>query len=194
MTFHHTSDRDAGGPDGHQGGEPDPEIHGIDPPSGWTDSLCMTDGPMFWARLMTSEAARVRRYHRPATVVLFQLTGLAGLGRMWGPDVAVQALVRAAGILTSQLRSSDQAARITTSRFGAYLPETNEIDAINFVERTRAVIDADLGPAGDGAIAAFGWASPTDGELQSALLVAEERLAHEITALTGAPPFGLLPR
>lgn len=193
MTFHRTSDRDPGAPRQRHRGEPDPEIPGIDPPSGWTDSLCMTDGPTFWAHLMTSEAARVRRYRRPATVVLLELAGLDRLGRLWGYDVAVQSLVRTAGILTSQVRSSDRAARITTSRFGAYLPETNEIDAINFIERTRAAIAAGLGPAGESVTAAFGWASPTDGELEAALLMAEERLAREITAFARPPGSGPLP-
>lgn len=159
-----------------------PDVPRIDPPSGWTDSLCMTDGPIFWARLMTSEAARVRRYGRVATIVLFELAGLDRLGRMWGYDVAAQALVQAAQIITTQIRSSDQAARITTARFAVYLPETNEIDAINFVERTRAAVIADLGPSGELVTPAFGWASPTDGELEAAVLVAKERLEREITA------------
>ena len=190
MTLHRPSDRDSSAPDP---GSFDREIPGLDPPSGWTDQLCTTDGPIFWARLMTSEAARVRRYRRPATVVLFELAGLGRLGRMWGDDVAVQCLIRAAGILTSQVRSSDHAARIATSRFGIYLPETNEIDAINFVERTRTAVIADLGPAGESVTAAFGWASPTDGELEAALVIAEERLAREIAAEVRPPRSGPLP-
>jgi diguanylate cyclase (GGDEF)-like protein len=174
-------------------GAREPDIPGIDPPSGWTDALCTTDGPIFWARLMTSEAARIRRYRRSATVVLFELAGLERLGRMWGFDVAIHSLVQAAAILTSQIRSSDQAARITTARFGIYLPETNEIDAINFVERTRAAVIADLGPSGELVTPAFGWASPTDGELEAAVLIAEERLAREIAAANTPKPPGPLP-
>jgi diguanylate cyclase (GGDEF)-like protein len=154
----------------------------IDDPTGWTDAFSGLDGPIYWARLVSGEGARIRRYHRPATIVLFEVVALDRLARQWGEDVALQSLLRVARMLSRHIRSSDHAARIGAIRFGAYLPETNEIAAINFVERCRAAILRDLGTAGEIVTLAIGWAEPIDGDLDAAVAVAETRLAKEIEA------------
>ena len=156
----------------------------LEVPTGWTDAFTGLDGPMYWARLLSGEGARIRRYHRPATVVLFEVVALDRLARQWGEDVAVQSLLRVGRMLSRHIRSSDHAARIGTIRFGAFLPETNEINAINFVERCRAAILRDLGTAGETVTLAIGWAEPVDGDLDAAVGVAETRLAKEIETAT----------
>src|SRR5204862_2670821 len=114
-------------------------------PAGWSDTITSTDGPHYWDRLMSSERDRVRRYRRPATIVFIELSHLDRLGELWGEDVAAQSLVRVGRTVMRQIRSSDHAARIDVSRFAIFLPETDEIAAINFVERVRTAIDASLG-------------------------------------------------
>ena len=57
----------------------------VPPPTGWADQLTGTDGPHYWDRLIISETARVRRYKRPATIVLVEIAGLTRLGQLWGP-------------------------------------------------------------------------------------------------------------
>jgi GGDEF domain-containing protein len=79
-----------------------------------------------------------------------------------------------------QIRSSDHCARIDTSRFAVFLPETDEIAAINFVERIRASMEESLGLMADTIRVAIGWASPTDGNLDSALELAQSRLAADL--------------
>ena len=152
------------------------------PPSGWSDAVTSTDGPHYWDRLMSSERDRVRRYRRPATIVFIELAHLDRLGELWGEDVAAQSLVRVGRTVMKEIRSSDHAARIDVSRFAVFLPETNEIAAINFVERVRTAIDASLGNMAETVTVAIGWASPTDGDLDVALEVAEGRLAAELAA------------
>jgi diguanylate cyclase (GGDEF)-like protein len=151
-------------------------------PSGWSDTITSTDGPHYWDRLMSSERDRVRRYRRPATIVFIEIAHLERLGELWGEDVAAQSLVRVGRTVMRQIRSSDHAARIDVSRFAVFLPETDEIAAINFVERVRAAIEASLGNMADTVSLAFGWASPTDGDFDAALELAESRLAAELAA------------
>ena len=151
-------------------------------PSGWSDTITSTDGPHYWDRLMSSERDRVRRYHRPATIVFIEIAHLDRLGELWGEDVAAQSLVRVGRTVMRQIRSSDHAARIDVSRFAVFLPETDEIAAINFVERVRAAIEASLGNMADTVSLAFGWASPSDGDFDAALELAESRLAAELAA------------
>jgi diguanylate cyclase (GGDEF)-like protein len=151
-------------------------------PSGWSDTITSTDGPHYWDRLMSSERDRVRRYHRPATIVFIEIAHLDRLSELWGEDVAAQSLVRVGRTVMRQIRSSDHAARIDVSRFAVFLPETDEIAAINFVERVRAAIEASLGSMAETVSLAFGWASPADGNFDAALELAESRLAAELAA------------
>jgi diguanylate cyclase (GGDEF)-like protein len=119
-----------------------------------------------WNRLVADEDARVTRYGHPATVVIMELDGLERLNT---------ALGRAAGA-----RGADQLARIGPSRFGILLPETGEVDAVNYVERIRQASDLWLE---SGAIAlrlSIGWASPgPDASLLDAVGLAHERMFVE---------------
>jgi diguanylate cyclase (GGDEF)-like protein len=159
---------------------------GIDPallppvPSGWSDPLTGTDGPRLWDRTITSEVARVARYKRPATVVLVEIVGLDAFGRMWGPDVAERLFIQLARTLAVEIRSSDHIARIDRTRFAILLTETDEIAAINFVERARAACEYHV-RAPELVQIAIGWASPAGAsDLRAAIESASERLAEEI--------------
>ncbi len=169
-------------------GDADPAEDAADPghlawptvPSGWSDSVTSTDGPRYWDRLLASERDRVRRYDRPATIVFIEIAGLDRLGVLWGDDVAAQSLVRVGRTVMQEIRTSDHAARIDVSRFAIFLPETTEIDAINFVERVRSAIDVSLGEMAKSIQIGIGWASPADGKLDVAIEMAEQRLEADL--------------
>jgi diguanylate cyclase (GGDEF)-like protein len=173
---------EAGWPAMSSNPEPGDAGAGLTRPNGWSDPVTSADGPHYWDRLLSSERDRVRRYRRPATVVFIEVVHLDRLGTLWGEDVAAQSLVRVGRTIMRQTRSSDHTARIDVARFGVFLPETNEIAAINFVERVRAAIDEALGLMAETVRVAIGWASPTDGNLDSAIELAEARLAAELAA------------
>jgi diguanylate cyclase (GGDEF)-like protein len=156
----------------------------VPPPSGWADQLTGTDGPHYWDRLIISETARVRRYKRPATVVLVEIAGLTRLGELWGKDVAERTLVSAARTLSQSIRTSDHIARVEPIRFAILLTETTEIDAINFIERARVSCERDLRVASEVVGVAFGWASPPKGnDLADAVALAQQRLVTELKTL-----------
>ncbi len=105
---------------------------------------------------------RIQRYHRPATIVLFELDGLdrlvdrLGAGRRRSRRPGPGRHVRA-----GSPASADRVARLAPGRFGILLPETDEIAAINYVERVRRACELWLE---SGAIAlrlAVGWAGTT---------------------------------
>lgn len=152
-------------------------------PSGWSDPLTGTDGPRFWDRIVSSEVARVNRYRRPATVALIEIAGLEAYARSWGIDVAERLFVQLARTIAVEIRSSDHIARIDRTRFAILLTETDEIAAINIVERVRAACEHQLG-ASDLVRIAIGWASPwPTADLRVALGVADTRLQEELEAL-----------
>jgi diguanylate cyclase (GGDEF)-like protein len=156
----------------------------VPPPTGWNDPLTGTDGPHYWDRLIISETARVRRYKRPATIVLVEIAGLSRLGALWGADGAERTLISAARTLSQSIRTSDHIARIEPIRFGILLTETAEIAAINFVERARVSCERDLRVASEVVGVAFGWASPPkSGDLADAAALAQKRLEDELQSL-----------
>lgn len=153
-------------------------------PTGWTDQLTGTDGPRLWERIVSSETARVKRYHVHATVVLAELTGIDRFSAVWGADAAGRLFVQLARTLAVEVRSSDHIARLGLTRFGVLLIETDEVAAINFVERARAACDRQIRTP-DLVSVAFGWAGPTAGvDLRAAVDTAADRLAAEIAGAT----------
>jgi diguanylate cyclase (GGDEF)-like protein len=152
-------------------------------PSGWSDPLTGTDGPRFWDRIVSSEVARVNRYRRPATVALLEIAGLDAYARKWGIDVAERLFVQLARTIAVEVRSSDHIARIDRTRFAILLTETDEIAAINIVERVRAACEYQLG-ASDLVRIAIGWASPwPTADLRAAVATADARLQEELETL-----------
>jgi diguanylate cyclase (GGDEF)-like protein len=157
----------------------------LPPPVGWSDPLTGTDGPNYWQRVISTEEARIRRYHRSATIAIVAFDGLDELAERWGRDVATGMFVKLAGTLAREVRSSDSIARVEPRRFGILLTETNEVAAINFVERARSSCEAQRGLAANVLRVGFGWASlsVTD-DLPAVLDLAERRLAAD---LAGTP-------
>jgi diguanylate cyclase (GGDEF)-like protein len=152
-------------------------------PGDWSDPLTGTDGPRLWDRVLASEVARVRRYRRPATIALAEIVRLDACVAVWGTEIAERAFVRLARILATEVRSSDHIARIERTRFAILLTETDEIAAINFIERVRAAVERQPGEMG----IAIGWAGPTGAfDLHEALATAETRLEAEIAEVTSA--------
>ena len=145
-------------------------------PDGWTDPLTGTEGPRSWDRIIAKEEARRRRYGRDVTVALVQLTGFEG-DRVWySRELAMQFFARIARALAKEVRTSDHVARIGPVRFGIVLLETDEIRAINFIDRLRAACRNQFW-AGSGLGIRTGWASASEvGGLGAAVVLAGERL------------------
>ena len=145
-------------------------------PDGWTDALTGTEGPRFWERMISKEEARRRRYGRGATVALIELTGFEG-DRVWyGRELATQFFSRIGRALAREVRTSDHIARIAPARFGIILLETDEIGAINFIDRVRAACRKEFW-AGCGLGVRTGWASASEAVgLGAAAVLAEKRL------------------
>lgn len=152
------------------------------PPSGWSDPLTGADGPRLWDRIVSTELARFERSKHTATVVLVELAGMDELARASGPDVAERMFVKVARALAVEIRSSDHIARIDRTRFAILLPETDEIEAINFVERARTVCEYQVRDH-DQVRVGIGWASPSSStDLRSAIDSATSRLQEELQA------------
>lgn len=145
------------------------------------DRLTGLLGATDWNRLIADEDVRHARYKRPATVVVIELDGIDRLVKALGQLAADRVIVAVADTVQRHARKADHVARLGTGRFGILLPETDEVAAINYVERVRQASDLWLE---SGAIAlrlAIGWASPIgDSGVAGAQTQAIERMFGEM--------------
>ncbi|MEW6226264.1 MAG: diguanylate cyclase [Chloroflexota bacterium] len=150
------------------------------PDTGWFDDETRLLGPRAWALILGVEAARSTRYGRGVTVVMIEVDGLEDLATVWGTDVGTHAAARVGAVLRSKVRKSDYAARIGPRRFAMLLPETDEVAAVNVVERVREACDEALRALDSGGRAWFGWADATPGRpLSAATEIALDRIAAD---------------
>jgi diguanylate cyclase (GGDEF)-like protein len=166
--------------------EPDPVALGDEPETpapatGGVDALTgLLDHPSF-TRLVAAEDLRVQRYHRPATIVIFELDGLDRLIDRLGPEAADRVVPALADTMRRLARVTDQLARLAPSRFGVLLPETDEVAAINYVERVRRACELWLESGAIALSLAAGWAGTAgDPTLLEALRLATDRMYIEL--------------
>jgi diguanylate cyclase (GGDEF)-like protein len=145
-----------------------------------TDGETGLDLAPAWARWLGEEDARIRRFHRPATIVLVDLTGLERLADRLGDEAAERLIPPIATTMRRQSRATDHLARLGPTTFGALLTETDEVRAINFVERVRSACDVWLEAGAVMLRLSMGWAEMSpERRAEVALPVAERRLYDE---------------
>jgi hypothetical protein len=128
-------------------------------------------------------------------VVVAEVEGLRRLAERLGDEPIERLLPVIADAFRREARASDWVARVGSGRFAAFLPETDEIQAINYVERIRMACEPWLASSAVPLRLAIGWSSPTaSSDLESALARAEERM-HADRRMPGKPvlPQGVAP-
>ena len=147
--------------------------------------LPRVDEAVDWERRVREESTRLSRYRRPVTVVLVELDGFERLVSRLGTDAADRLIPAIAETLVRNGRATDHVARLAANRFGVLMPETDEIQAINYAERIRTECDRWLAAGSISSRIALGWACPTPGsDLPAAIRIAEERLQGDRRPVT----------
>jgi diguanylate cyclase (GGDEF)-like protein len=149
-------------------------------PDPYIDPLTGLDTLLAWERTLAEENARYVRYRRPVTVVVAEIDGLSRLVDRFGAEPARRVLPAVGDAMRRHARRTDRVAHVGGGRFLALLPETDEVAAINYVERVRVACERWLESGAVALHLAMGWASPTAvGEIDTALRAAEERMYAE---------------
>ena len=173
---------------------PDPPFRGSptipDPPPSYASEWSLAelgDGAM-WSRAIREESARAARFGHPVTVVIAELPRLDGLAQRFGPAVVERVVTEAGHALVAESRVVDRVARLGDARFGALLPETDEVAARVYVERVRAVADGWLESTGLSVRLSVGWASPAEGgDVAGAAVTAEQRMHDAVRGTRPTP-------
>jgi diguanylate cyclase (GGDEF)-like protein len=133
-----------------------------------------------WAAWLDEETARAARYHRSATVVLIELSGLERLTERVGPAAAERLVPPVSATIRRHARLTDRVAQLSQTRFGVLLVETDEVSAINYVERVRAACDIWLAAGAIALRLSIGWSEiRSDRSAEVAWVEAEQRLFAE---------------
>jgi len=90
--------------------------------------------------------------------VLVELAGLDRVAERLGPEAADRLIPPIATTMRREARATDHLARLSATRFAALLPETDEIRAINYVERVRSACDLWLASGAVALRLSMGWA------------------------------------
>ena len=150
------------------------------PADPYIDDATGLDSRAAWERVLAEENARYVRYRRPVGVVVAELDGLGRFEGQFGAEAAHRVLPAVGDAMRRIARRTDRVAHVGAGRFLVLLPETDEIQAINYVERVRAECERWLEAGAVALHLSIGWASPTAvGELDTALRTAEERMYAE---------------
>jgi diguanylate cyclase (GGDEF)-like protein len=145
-----------------------------------TDPATGLDLAPAWSKWLAEEGARIGRYGRPATVILVEVAGLERLAERLGPAAADRLIPPIATTMRRHARAADNIARLGPARFGALLPETDEIRAINYVERARSACDVWLAAGAVALRLSIGWAEiGANQPVAVAVQTAERRLNEE---------------
>ena len=158
-------------------GRPGVGVFGPAAPVTPTDPETGFDLPATWSRWLDEEDARIRRYRRSATVILVEIEGLERIIERLGDDAASRLVPPVALNLSRHARETDRFARLSVGRFGVLLLETDEIQAINYVERIRNACDSWLEAGGVASRLSIGWAEANNSRsIEAAVQSAEDRL------------------
>jgi diguanylate cyclase (GGDEF)-like protein len=165
-----------------------PRAFAVDPPVATTDPETGFELAGAWAKWLAEEGARVDRYGHPATIVLVELNGVDRLAERLGPEAADRLIPPISTTMRRHARASDNLARLGRARFGVLLTETDEILAINYVERVRSACDVWLESGAVALRLSIGWAEVGPKQpVEVAIQAAETRLNEERQRLRTRP-------
>jgi diguanylate cyclase (GGDEF)-like protein len=144
-----------------------------------TDPITGFDLPATWSKRLTEENARIQRYGHPATIAFFELPELDRLAERFGVEAAERLIPPLAKTMRRGARSSDCLARLGATRFAALLPDTDEVKAINYIERVRSACDVWLEAGAVALRLSIGWAEVNANQPVDVAAKAAERRLHE---------------
>ena len=112
--------------------------------------------------------------------MVIEVEGIDKLTERLGDDVGDRLLPAIAEAIRRETRGADRMAWLDRARFGVLLPETDEVAAVNFVERVRERCDLWLAAGAVSLRLVVGWASPApEQRLADVVPIARRRLDED---------------
>lgn len=149
-----------------------------------TDGLTGLYNHRMFKQMVREELVRTDRYHKPMSLILFDVDDFKRFNDTYGHPAGDKALVVTAEIMRDSLRESDILFRYGGEEFVALLPETDIGEALVAAERARRSVEENspksLSGIGDrGLTVSVGVAAyPRDGQDLDTLLQAVDNLMY----------------
>lgn len=107
-----------------------------------SDPLTDLKSPLYLQEFLKTAIRQARRYGIPFTIAMVELDNQQGLLGSFAREACDKLLAEIARRLTTQMRSSDVAARTADMEFTVVLTVTDKEGAIEFAERARTLIQS----------------------------------------------------
>jgi len=107
-----------------------------------TDRLTDLNNRGYWEECLAAEFRRVRRTHRPASLVMFDIDHFKRVNDTYGHPAGDEVIRQVARLLRETMRATDVAGRYGGEEFVAILIDTGGNDAVIFAERLRQRVAA----------------------------------------------------
>lgn len=107
-----------------------------------TDRLTQLNNRGYWEERLQEEFARLKRNHRPATLVMFDIDHFKKVNDQYGHPAGDEVIRHTAAVLRATIRATDIAGRYGGEEFGVILVDTPSDGAMTVAERLRKAIAA----------------------------------------------------
>ena len=107
-----------------------------------TDRLTQLNNRGYWEESLEHEFRRLKRTHRPGTLVMFDIDHFKKVNDTYGHPAGDEVIRQTAAMLRQTMRTTDVAGRYGGEEFVVLLVETPAVGAHTFAERLRAAIAA----------------------------------------------------
>lgn len=107
-----------------------------------TDRLTQLNNRGYWEESLEHEFRRLKRTHRPGTLVMFDIDHFKKVNDTYGHPAGDEVIRQTAAMLRQTMRTTDVAGRYGGEEFVVLLVETPAEGAHTFAERLRAAIAA----------------------------------------------------
>ncbi|HJW81604.1 MAG TPA: diguanylate cyclase [Acidiferrobacterales bacterium] len=107
-----------------------------------TDRLTQLNNRGYWEESLEHEFRRLKRTHRPGTLVMFDIDHFKKVNDTYGHPAGDEVIRQTAAMLRQTMRTTDVAGRYGGEEFVVLLVETPAEGAHTFAERLRATIAA----------------------------------------------------
>jgi diguanylate cyclase (GGDEF)-like protein len=107
-----------------------------------TDRLTQLNNRGYWEERLHEEFARLKRNHRPATLVMFDIDHFKKVNDTYGHQAGDEVIRHTAAVLRATIRTTDIAGRYGGEEFAVILVDTAAQDGFTVAERLRHAIAA----------------------------------------------------
>ncbi len=138
--------------------------------SHFLDSLTGLPGRLWIVQTLTSEIARIRRYHRRLSVLIVDIDHFSHLNRRLGEATGDRVLEAIGRLLRSHIRQSDHFGRLRDDQFVVVVTETPQKGALQLAEKLRGVVESERLDRGVVVTVSIGMAAARDSDSAESLL------------------------